>query len=539
MNTLSAIPELPRISDYLYYHAERHPEREFAVSGGERLSYAGAAERVGALSRALLKLGVSHGDRVAMLSTPRAEFPIAFLATVDIGAIWVGLNPKYQLAELTHVVRDAMPKVLIGLTEHRGRCFRKELQALHGMEGVATLVTIRGQIPGAGTLEELIARGRDVDDAARLAARSAAGGRQPALVVYTSGTTGTPKGAVLTHKSLVWSFLRQAKRWAVDPMRVMCNLPINHSGCVGDILSTCLTAGGTLVMMEDFDAELMLELIAHEQVNALMQIPTMYQLLAKAEAFASADLSSLKIIVWGGAAMPRAVMDAFARDGLAMEVTYGLTESPASVTYSDRDATPEQLTETIGRPDPEIEVRLARPDASVSAQGEAGEIQVRHPSVLLGYFGNAQASAQAFTSDGFLRTGDLAVQRPDGDLELVGRIKEMFKSGGYNVYPREIELCLERHPEVMTAVVVSVPDALFGEVGHAFVVPRPGAKSGPGDIAAWCRTQLANYKIPKTITFQDELPLLPIGKPDKGKLRAAVQERVRVAMRAAPETGRA
>ncbi len=524
MTALTTVPELPRISDYLFHHAARHPERELAVLGDVRLTYREVAEHVRALSRALLERGVGAGDRVATLCTPRPEFLLAFLATVDIGAIWVGLSPKYQLGELRHVVQDSAPTLLLGMTEFRGRHYQDDLEALAAVDSVTGVVTIAGRLPGLEALEDLIDQGRALDDDCRQAARARSGGRHAAIVVYTSGTTGAPKGALLSHTSLAWSFVRQAQRWGIDPMRVICNLPINHSGCVGDTVSTCLTAGGTLVLMEQFDPDGMLELIPHERVNTLMQVPTQYQVLAGRPGFATADLSSLRAVTWGGAAMPRAVLDAFARPGLTTQVVYGQTESPASVTYSEPDATVEQLTTTIGRPDPEMEVRLARPDGSVCTPGETGEIQVHHRSVFLGYFRNPEATDTAFTEDGFLRTGDLAVERPDGYLELVGRLKEMFKSGGYNVYPREVELCLERHYDVLIAVVVGAPDPLWGEVGHAFVVLRSETAASPADLEAWCRSELANYKVPKTITVCDELPMLPIGKPDKQALKAIARE---------------
>lgn len=526
MNSPLAVPELPRISDYLFYYAQREPSRTFMVFGDERLTYADAAEQVSALSRALLDAGVNEGDRVATLSTPRPEFALTFLASVDIGATWVGLNPKYTIGELQHVVADSAPKVLFGLTEHDGRQFEDDLHTLGNTESVTTMITIGGGIPGALTMEEFIVHGRGLSDSDRTAARVKSGGSQPALIVYTSGTTGIPKGAVLSHKSLVWSFLRQGQRWAgVDPIRIICNLPINHSGCVGDNFSSCLTAGGTLIFMARFDPDAMLELIPHEQVNVLMQIPTMYQVLASRPAFATADLSSLRLLVWGGAAMPKPVLTAWARPGLVPAVVYGQSEAPASITFSDAGATFEQLTETIGRPDPDMEVRIAHPDGSACEPGEAGEIQIKHPSLFLRYHGNPQATKEAFTPDGFLHTGDKAVERPDGYFHMVGRLKEMFKSGGYNVYPKEVELCLESHPDLMFAVVVNMPDPLYGEVGHAFVVPRPGSDVSVEELTKFCREHLANYKVPKAITIQDSLPMLPIGKPDKQALRATAAAR--------------
>lgn len=216
--------------------------------------------------------------------------------------------------------------------------------------------------------------------------------------------------------------------------------------------------------------------------------------------------------------MPAAVLAKLARPGVNLGVVYGQSEAPASITFSESGASVEQLTTTLGRPDPAMEVRLVDEAGSVCPVGVPGEIQVRHESVFLGYFGDPGATQEAFTEDGFLKTGDRAIERPDGYLQMVGRMKEMFKSGGYNVYPREIELCLESHPGLSMAIVVSRPDEVFDEVGHAFVV-LGAAETDVAALTSWCRERLANYKIPKGFTVTESLPMLPIGKPDRRALR--------------------
>jgi acyl-CoA synthetase (AMP-forming)/AMP-acid ligase II len=524
-------PELLRISDYLFFHAAATPEREFVIGSGLRLTYAEMEADVTALSRSLLAAGIAPGDRVATLAEPGPDFLLTFLATVDIGAIWVGMDPKYTIGELMYLVDDSRPKIVFSSVEVRGRCYEEEIRAIRNSGHVDDVVLLtRAGAPSAveSTLHDLLEEGRLLPDDLRLTARENAGGTAAAILVYTSGTTGRPKGALLSHASLVWSFLRQGQRWSqdIDAIRIICNLPINHSGCVGDIVSSCLTVGGTLVCMEQFDPDLELRLIESELVNVLFQIPTMYQMMAESTGFQGADLSSLRWMVWGGAALPAAVLEAFARPGLSKEVVYGQTEAPASLCFSASDATVEQWTNTIGRPDPEIELRLVRPDGMECAIDEPGEVQVRHHSVFLGYWDNPTATAEVFTADGFLRTGDQAARRVDGYLRIVGRLREMYKSGGYNVYPREVELCLERQPDVWIAVVVGIPDPLYDEVGHAFVVPRDHAEVSSEDLKAWCRVDLANYKVPKVIHVVRELPMLPIGKPDRLLLRSWAQQSV-------------
>ncbi len=202
-----------------------------------------------------------------------------------------------------------------------------------------------------------------------------------------------------------------------------------------------------------------------------------------------------------------------------------LTDADVDLTFSrnNPDADLETLSTTIGQPDLELNVRLVNNDGQPCRVGEEGEVQVHHFSVMAGYFNRPQATHAAFTADGYLRTGDVAVQLPDGNLRLVGRLKEMYKSGGYNVYPREIELCLESHSDVVLAAVIGVSDPLYQEVGHAFVLPHPGCMPTAVDLIAWCRTHLANYKVPKTVTVADHLPMLPVGKIDKQTLKANVQ----------------
>ena len=517
-------PELPRISDYLFHYAQRTPDKVFLISSGQQVTYAEAALQVAALSRSLLSSGVGVGDRVATMASPSTEFVLTFLATVDIGGIWLGLNPKYTFGELQHVMVDCSPSVVFGPVDHDGPTGPDDLATGFGAITQPKIITFGGELAESTSFTEFLRAGELLSDDARVQARNHAGGERPALIVYTSGTTGVPKGAVLSHTSLCWSFARQGHRWGGAAMRVICNLPINHSGCVGDIFSSALTAGGTVVLMERFDPDRMLEVIESERVNTLMQIPTMYQILAARPSFKTADLSSLRTVVWGGAAMPGPVLKAFARPGVATAVVYGQSEAPASITFSEPDASWDQLTSTLGRPDPDMEVRLARVDGAECSLGEPGEIQIRHSSTFLEYFGNPEATRAAFTGDGFLHTGDVAVEMPDGYFKMVGRMKEMFKSGGSNVYPREIELALEKHPDVTMAVVVSLADELYGEIGHAFVVLREGAAVAVDDLVSWCRERLANYKVPKGITQETELPMLPIGKPDRRALQQTAIE---------------
>jgi acyl-CoA synthetase (AMP-forming)/AMP-acid ligase II len=512
------LPLFSLISDYIFYAARQRPGQVAMALGDNRLTYAESALRIQALSRALIELGVRRGDRVAMLCTPRPEFFLTFLAAADIGAIWVGLNPRYRLDEMRFILADCQPRLLFALTGFQERDFTPDLAALMADYPDARLVTIEGKVCGSMSYDEFLDIGVGISDSARTATRKKTTGNDPTLIIYTSGTTGEPKGALLTHNGLVRSYCGQWNHVATDPMIDVCNLPINHIGCF-DLCCMPLISGGTIHFMERFDVEGLLSLIEREHITFLGQVPTIFQLLAASSPFETTDLSSLLTVMWSGSAMGRDLIQIYRRRTRAqLMVTYGLTESICAITYSEIDADIDTLATTVGKPDPRLNVRLVAPDGHICGVGEEGEIQVWHDAMMVGYYNRSESTAEAFTEDGFLRTGDMAVMHQDGNLSLVGRLKEMYKSGGYNVYPREIEHCLERHESVAIAAVVSVPDPVYQEVGHAFVVPKPGRTPRESELISWCRKYLANYKVPKRITVTSHLPMLAVGKIDKQAL---------------------
>jgi acyl-CoA synthetase (AMP-forming)/AMP-acid ligase II len=525
------IPRFDRISDYARYWAEQAPGREAVVSEGLRWPYAELSNRVDQCAKALLRAGVQRGDRVATLAPPHPEYFVTFLAASSIGAIWLGLNPRYTLGELRYVIDDAEPCLIFARSAIADRDFRAELVSV-GRECrfVRRMVILGGDPvpPGAESYASFVAGAADVSDTELEAARHLVEPGDAALLVYTSGTTGQPKGAMLPHRGLVTCSLVQATKWVATPLRILNNLPINHIGCVGDISCYALVSGGTTVFMEKFDPEGTLRTIEREHLTVWGQVPAMFAMTLQAGGWADgqtvrADLSSLQMIVWSGSAAPRDLITLLGTICPNLSSSYGLTESVGSLTYAigtdDRDV----LADTIGWPAPEYQFRLAKPDGSEAEVGEPGEIQVRGDFMMLGYWKRPEATTEAIDPDGWLHTGDLAVRRPDGAITLVGRLKEMFKSGGYNVYPREVEIALESHPAVQLAAVIGVPDAVYAEVGHAFVLVPGGSPVTEEELREHCRARLANYKVPKRFTIAADLPLLPIGKIDKQALKKAVR----------------
>jgi acyl-CoA synthetase (AMP-forming)/AMP-acid ligase II len=509
-----------RITDYVARWAAAAPEREAAVLGDIRITYAELERRVDRVARALIAAGVKRGDRVATLSTPHPDFYVTFLASASIGAMWLGLNPKYTLDELKYVVNDANPSVLFARTRIGERDYMLDLIELcHGSK--RELVALPpGDLPARALplsmFEDYSAKVSD-DDLARARAQVEPG--DAAMLVYTSGTTGKPKGAMLPHRGLVKCCEIQSKIWSADPLRILNNFPINHVGCVGDICCYVLVSGGTIVFNEQFDPKEVLRTIEKERITAYGQIPAMFAMTLASDEAAKTDFSSVQILIWSGAAASRELILKLREITPRMSSSYGLTESVGSVTYVHDTEDMEILADTIGWPHPAFEFRLASADGLPVPIGEPGEIQVRGDFIMLGYLNRDEATREAIDGEGWLHTGDLALARPDGAIKLIGRLKEMFKSGGYNVYPREIEIALEAHPAVRLAAVIGVPDPLYVEVGHAFVV-ADGITDD--DLREHCRGRLANYKVPKRFTISAELPLLPIGKVDKRALRALV-----------------
>ncbi|MBO2457934.1 class I adenylate-forming enzyme family protein [Actinomadura violacea] len=508
------VPAAERAADLLRHWAGRDPHAPFDDLGGTRRTYGDAAADVARCAAALRASGVGAGDRVAVLTTPRPEFLTVFLALSEIGATWVGLNPRYTRDELLHAVTDSAPVLLMALAEHGKRAYAGDVAALRdAAPSIRETVALTGGLPGAVPFAAFLDRS---DGAPAPEATDPDG---PALIIYTSGTTGRPKGAVISHRAFAEGCRLQASRQYHAPAVALANLPVNHVGGVMDVVCVPIAMGGAVCFMEDFDPAAIPAEIERAGVTLWGQIPTMFQLVVVRPEFAAADTSSLRHIGWGGAPMPRDLVARLRATGARLSTVYGLTESCVSVAYNDPDADDETLATTIGRPDPRLELRIADPAGAPVPQGTPGEIQLRNPCLMTGYLGMPDATAEAFTADGFLHTGDLAVQRPDGNITLVGRLKEMFKSGGYNVYPREVELALEEHPDVVAAAVVPVPDPVFHEVGAAFAVVRPGSGLTADALTAHARAHLANYKVPKRVEIIAELPLLPTGKIDKAALR--------------------
>lgn len=514
---LGEIPDYPKLIDYVRHFGRLNPAGEAAIDlDGARRSWADLAQAVEHTAARLMARGLGQGDRIAVLAPSCADAWITLLAASSLGLVWLGLNPRYTLGELDHIVSNADPRLIVVQHAIGGRDYGAEIEAFHaaGRPTVALGELVTSPEPDAAVLERLRERQEQVDPAASC------------LLVYTSGSTGRPKGALLGQAGLVTCSRIQAHHYGIPEGRSVNPLPINHVGWICDTNTTCLVTGSTLVFADKFDPERLLRAFGEERLSSWGGVPTMFQLMLLDPAAASADFSHVRRVLWSGSPMPLDLAVRLAGLGVPMHNFYGMTETTGSVCFTAPDSDILTAVETIGRPEASYAVRIADPETgAVCAAGETGEIQVRSPGVMLGYLGDEAATREAFTADGWLRTGDLAEARVDGNLVLRGRAREMFKSGGFNVYPREVEAALEAHPAVAAACVVAVSDPTFHEVGHAFILAEEGADApDAAALEVHARTLLANYKVPKRFSVVTSLPMLPIGKVDRKALAAQASE---------------
>ncbi|CAN5230107.1 class I adenylate-forming enzyme family protein [soil metagenome] len=500
--------------------AARSPENLAAVFGATRWTYSQLNHRVGACARALIAAGIQKGDRVALLGSPRFEFIVVFLAAARIGAMWVGLNPVQTANEYRHILADSRPSLLFAFRHTRGRDNLDILRTLaEESPFIRSTILLDDWDAPQSPYAAFIDNGSGVPDGEwkRRIANIAPG--DGALIVYTSGSTGRPKGAVLTHDNIGFSARLYCELWPLEPLRVICNLPITHVASCVETVAYSIAAGGAVIFQEQFDAAEYLQAIEREGVNWTPLVPTMFQRILAVPDWRRYDTSSLRVILFGGAAMPANMIEELQRLSTTVVGCWGMTETTSGITFTDSNDSLDVLSSSVGRPARGCEVALMGSDGLLLDGEGPGEIVVRGRCVFKGYFGLEEATGDAIDVAGWLHSGDVGRRDAEGRLYVAGRIKEMFKSGGYNVYPREVEIAIEAHPAIAMAVVVPVPDPVYQEVGTAYVLPHAGQKIAVAEVSAHCRGRLANYKVPKRVIIRDRLPMLANGKIDRAALQ--------------------
>lgn len=512
-----------RIHDLLQSHAQHIPDAEAAVEGDRRLTYGQLSGEVDSIARALIASGIKPGDRVATMVPPSLEFWLTYLAATSVGAVWMGLNPRYQLPEYRYLLEDSKPSLVFCRTEYEGRRYCDELQSI--ARHIGEFVALGEPTGRAIGFDPFLERGQSITDITLAERRNAVDAEDIAVIVYTSGTTGKPKGAMLSHRAIMAAALCNLC-WMDEGLKSTLNVaPINHVGALNNVCMNVFAYGGKIVFYHRVDFEAIAQITVDENLTYLVGSPTSFAMFATQPDKGVGRLGSYKLIVFGGGATAEALLQPVYETGVAMFNVYGQTETCGIVTATDAGASPKIMAETFGAALPGAHIRIADANGEIKPIGEPGEIQVKGPYCMSGYFGRPEATAEAFTADGYLRTGDLGVELPDGNFSFVGRLKEMYKSGGYNIYPVEIELALAEHPSVGMAAVLSVPHPVFQEVGHAFIATDDPSLDADV-LREYLKPLLANYKIPKSFSFEPELPYLPNMKIDKQALKRRLEQGV-------------
>ncbi|WP_322103840.1 AMP-binding protein [Paraburkholderia sp. J41] len=540
------------LGDFLRETAGRFPERPAVVfrEQGIRWTWREFAAEVDILAAGFAEIGIAKGDRVGIWSPNRVEWLLTQFATARIGAVLVNINPAYRLAELEYALNKVGCKAIVAAQSFKTSKYLEMLQtlapelesAVPGQLRAARLPALRAVVrmcdtDTAGMLcfSELVEMGRARnarDGTAWLDTIGATLAPDDAInIQFTSGTTGNPKGATLTHRNVLNNgrFIAQAMRLS-EADSLCIPVPLYH--CFGMVLAVlaCVSVGAAMVFPgEAFDPRATLEAVAEEGCTALHGVPTMFIAELDHPDFARFDLSKLRTGIMAGSPCPIETMKRVVAKMHLAEITiaYGMTEtSPVSFQSSTTDPLDKRTT-TVGRIQPHLEVKIIDALGNVVPVGETGELCTKGYSVMQGYWGDEARTAEAIV-DGWMHTGDLATLDADGYCNIVGRLKDMLIRGGENIYPREIEEFLFRHPKVQSVQVFGVPDAKYGEEVCAWVVLRPGESASAEEIQAFCQGQIAHYKIPKYIRFVDELPMTVTGKVQKFVMRARMIDELKI-----------
>ncbi|MEU9780135.1 long-chain fatty acid--CoA ligase [Streptomyces phaeochromogenes] len=481
--------------------ARKTPHRTALIHGDTTLTYAGLYERTTRLAHALRDSGVRRGDRIAYLGPNHPSYLETLFAAGTLGAVFVPLNTRLAAPELAYQLTDSGAKALV-----YGPTFAGLVAGLPGNSDVRTYVEVGAEY------DQLL------DTASDEAIDEPVIPDDTCIIMYTSGTTGRPKGAMLTHGNLTWNAVNVlVDQDVITDERALVSAPLFHTAGLNMLTLPVLLKGGTCVLVEAFDPAATFDLIERHRITFMFGVPTMFEHVARHPRWADADLSSLRMLSCGGSPVPTPLIAAYQERGLTFLQGYGMTEASPGVLFLDAEHAVTKAG-SAGVPHFFSDVRVVRPDLAPADIGETGEVVVRGPHVMPGYWGLPDETAAVF-HDGWFRSGDAARIDEDGYVTIVDRIKDMIISGGENIYPAEIEDQLLAHPDIVECAVIGVPDEKWGEVPRAVVVPREDVALDPDEVLASLAGRLAKYKIPKSVVLADELPRTASGKLLKSRVR--------------------
>src|SRR5581483_11528786 len=500
------MPGTPPYYDWIAHHAGRRP-KQLAINDlqtNRKFTYAELDRRTGRLAGALAARGIGKGDRVALLAPNCAEYFELQFACGRLGAIMLPLNWRLTVPELEYILGDATPKLLA-----YDKSFAQQAKAL------------------CSSLLEIDVERPDSDYETALASAPSAPAPVPlthddiGMIMYTSGTTGHPKGAIITHGMVFWNAVNLGIPAMISPNTVqLVILPLFHTGGLNCYANPVLHAGGTILIMRSFDPGQALDYISDPAlgITHFFGVPAPYQFMKQHPKFQSADLSRLRISGVGGAPCALAILEAWAARGVALIQGWGMTEtSPAGTMLDAADAI--RKVGSAGKAMMHTEIRIVDDRGKDVPQGAIGELLIKGPNITPGYWNKPEATKAAFT-DGWLHTGDACRMDEEGFVYIVDRWKDMYISGGENVYPAEVENVLFQLPQVADAAIIGVPNERWGEVGMAVIVRKPGQALEEGDVVRHCLGRLAKFKVPQSVRFVDALPRNATGKVLKRELRS-------------------
>jgi fatty-acyl-CoA synthase len=481
--------------------ARKTPHRTALIHQDRATSYAALHERTTRLAHVLRAAGIRRGDRVAYLGPNHPSYLETLFATGVLGAVFVPLNARLAGPEIAYQLADSGAKALI----------HPSSQAVL-VDGIRGETDVRVRIVVDGDYEERLAAASDepIDEQIGL--------DDTCIVMYTSGTTGRPKGAMLSHSNLTWNaFNVLVDQDVATDETALVSAPLFHTAGLNMLTLPVLLKGGTCVLVEAFDPGATLDLIERYRITFMFGVPAMFDQVSRHPRWAEADLSSLRMLSCGGSPVPAPLIAAYQARGLTFLQGYGMTEAAPGVLFLDAEHSVSKAG-SAGVPHFFSDVRVVRPDLSPAGVGETGEVIVRGPHVMPGYWGLPEETAAAF-SDGWFRTGDAARTDSDGYVTIVDRLKDMIISGGENIYPAEVEEALLAHPDIVECAVIGMADEKWGEVCRAVVVARQGASLDPEEVLASLAGRLAKYKIPKSVVVVEALPRTASGKVLKARVR--------------------
>ncbi len=499
-------------------HLTPHREAMLEIESGRRFTYQELNKRANRLANFMRgQYGVKKGDRVSILAQNSIVYIDLFYGLAKIGAVIAPLNWRLTAKELDYIVNDCSPRVI--LVEKEFEPVYHELLNITGDDhpaSIAACISLDGaQIAGVGQYDELL-------DAA-----SEAEPTRPDLheddtycILYTSGTTGHPKGAMIPHRQVLWNCINTVISWGLTEKDVSpVYTPLFHAGGLFAFLTPLFYTGGRILLAKKFDVETSLQDIVNEKCTVILGVPTLFQMWLNTPAFTEMDFSHVHFFISGGASCPVELMQAWREQkGVVFRQGYGLTEvGPNCFSMTDEDSEPK--SGSVGKPIFHSQMRLVNPESGQEVPvGEPGELLISGPHVTSGYWRNPEATARSLV-DGWFHTGDMAYRDEDGFYYIIGRYKDMIKSGGENIYAAEVEAVFREHPSVAECALIGQPDEKWGEVGLMVVVLKPGSVVSEDELKEYCTGRLARFKIPKRVLFTDALPYSPYGKVEKIRLK--------------------